>query len=398
MTPSLATPPFPWGRPLNRGNAARSPFTDEALAPGEAALIVAEWERILAANRPIAVAAGMAWWKRERIAHFLWSDRVPPLRFEDDAAKALTLAGGERIAAWPSRTPPSLAMQAGDRLVRVEDGFIRSIGLGADLHPPLSIVVDRSGIYYDPQHPSDLEQILQGTAFTPDLIARAKALRRTIVARGISKYASEAPVAAAVPRARRTVLVTGQVEDDRSVELGGAGVAGNLDLLARARAAEPEAHLLFKPHPDVDAGHRKGRVADAELLAYADEVVRDEAMSSLLARIDAVHVLTSLTGFEALLRGLEVIVHGHPFYAGWGLTRDLAGPVARRTRRLTLDELVAGTLILYPRYIDPVTQLPCPPEILLDRFANGWRPRTTWLVRARRLQGRIARLFGTTTA
>jgi capsular polysaccharide export protein len=120
-------------------------------------------------------------------------------------------------------------------------------------------------------------------------------------------------------------------------------------------------------------------------------------MPSLLARVDGVHVLTSLTGFEALLRGLDVSVHGHPFYAGWGLTRDLTGPVSRRTRTLTLAELIAGTLILYPRYIDPVTELPCPPEILLDRFAEGWRPKTGWLIRLRQLQGRLARLLGTTT-
>jgi len=180
-----------------------------------------------------------------------------------------------------------------------------------------------------------------------------------------------------------------------SVRLGGAGIASNLELLRRARAAEPDAHILFKPHPDVDAGHRVGRVPDADLLAYADAIVRGESMPSLLARVDAVHVLTSLSGFEALLRGLEVTTHGHPFFAGWGLTRDLAGPLPRRTRQLTLPELVAGALILYPRYLDPVTLLPCPPEILLGRFAAGWRPRPSWLIRLRRLEGRIARMLGT---
>ncbi|HMI20960.1 MAG TPA: beta-3-deoxy-D-manno-oct-2-ulosonic acid transferase, partial [Sphingomonas sp.] len=120
-----------------------------------------------------------------------------------------------------------------------------------------------------------------------------------------------------------------------------------------------------------------------------------EAMSSLLARIDGVHVLTSLTGFEALLRGLDVTVHGQPFFAGWGLTRDLAAPLSRRTRKLTLAELVAGTLILYPRYLDPVTERPCPPETLLQRFADGWKPKMTWVIRLRRLQGRIARMLGT---
>jgi len=343
----------------------------------------------------IRVACGIAWWKRRRIAQFLGGDGQARLRFTDDARDAVEAAGDGLIAVWPSRMPEGLEALAGGRLVRIEDGFIRSIGLGADLHPPLSIVVDRSGIYYDPRHPSDLETILEKEDFTPELLARAEALADMIVLRGISKYESQAPSPTLVARGKRTILVAGQVEDDLSVRCGGAGVSGNLDLLRRARAAEPDAHVLFKPHPDVDAGHRKGHVADAELWEYADEIVRGESMPSLLTRVDGVHVMTSLTGFEALLRGLDVTVHGQPFYAGWGLTRDLAPPVARRTRNLSLIELVAGTLILYPRYLDPVTGRPCPPEILLQRFAEGWKPKLTWLIRLRRLEGRIARLLGT---
>ena len=347
------------------------------------------------ASLDIRVACGMAWWKRRRIAQFLEADTAGSLHFTDNAPEAIAAAGGGLIAVWPSRIPVGLGEAAGDRLVRVEDGFIRSIGLGADLHPPLSIVVDRGGIYYDPTRPSDLEAILEKAPFPPALLARAEALIEMIVTRGISKYAHEAPVAPAAPRSRRTVLVPGQVEDDLSVKLGGAGVSGNLDLLRHARAAEPDSHLMFKPHPDVDAGHRRGHVADAEVLRHADEIVRHESMPSLLARVDAVHVLTSLTGFEALLRGLDVTVHGQPFFAGWGLTRDLAGGLPRRTRRLTLAQLVAGALILYPRYLDPVTERPCAPEMLLRRFADGWTPKPSWLIRLRRIEGRIARLLGT---
>jgi capsular polysaccharide export protein len=390
---------FPWARPHPpEGRGPCSPFTGKPITAQEADLIRAEWARCVLANRTVTVACGMAWWKRDRIGQFLWSDRGTPLSFADEAEDALAKAGDGSIAVWPSRAPAGLIEGAGDRLVRIEDGFIRSIGLGAALHPPLSIVVDGEGIYYDPTRPSALETILETTDFSTALCDRAERLQARIVAGGISKYgAAPAPVAARRPHARHTVLVAGQVEDDMSVRLGGSGVAGNLDLLMRARAAEPHAHILFKPHPDVDAGHRKGNVPDATLLAHADEIVRNESMPALLARVDGVHVLTSLTGFEALLRGLDVTVHGHPFYAGWGLTRDMAGPLARRTRTLALSELIAGTLILYPRYIDPVTELPCPPEILLDRFAEGWRPQTSWLIRFRQLQGRIARLLGTTT-
>ena len=380
--------------------AYRDCFTGARATPERAIAILAEWRRTIDANRGIAVASGMAWWKRRAIERFLWAGRALPMPFVDDARKAVTQAAraGGGVAVWPSRAPPGLGEKAAAAdvpWIAVEDGFIRSIGLGSNLHPPLSIVVDASGIYYDPTRPSDLETILRTNAFPPALLERADRIARLIVDKGISKYARAAPPAAA-PSARedgrRVVLVAGQVEDDMSVRLGGGGVAGNLDLLRRARAAELDAYILFKPHPDVDAGHRQGRVPDAELLAFADEIVRDEAMSALLDRVDAVHVLTSLTGFEALLRGRAVTTHGHPFFAGWGLTHDLAGPVARRDRRLTLAQLVAATLILYPRYLDPVTGLPCPPETLLDRLAGGWRPKRSWLIAARRLQGRLAKV------
>ena len=67
--------------------------------------------------------------------------------------------------------------------------------------------------------------------------------------------------------------------------------------------------------------------------------------------------MTSLAGFDALLRGKKVVTYGQPFYAGWGLTedRDQSGPAMQRRRRtLTLDELIAGALLRYPVYWDPV--------------------------------------------
>lgn len=182
----------------------------------------------------------------------------------------------------------------------------------------------------------------------------------------------------------------GQVEDDMSVLAGGGGLCSNLEVLRRARALDPDAEIWFRPHPDVDAGHRRGAVPDGDALAVADRIVREPSMAALLDTVDAVHVLTSLTGFEALMRGLEVTCHGTPFYAGWGLTRDLGAVPERRGRSLTLDALVAGVLILYPRYLDPVTGLPCPPEVLVNRMAQNRAPnRQGWVEPLRRWQGRL---------
>jgi capsular polysaccharide export protein len=123
-------------------------------------------------------------------------------------------------------------------------------------------------------------------------------------------------------------------------------------------------------------------------LQFADLIVERAPMAPLIEAVDEVHTITSLAGFEALLRGRRVVVHGQPFYAGWGLTEDLA-PLSRRGRTLSLEALAAGVLLLYPRYFDPVTELPCTAEITLDRLADPalWQP--TALIRARRAQGRM---------
>lgn len=377
----------------------RDPFTGEVSGIEETVDLLHLWRTSLDANRTIRAACGMAWWKRTEIRRFLWHP-ARRLAVVGSASRALQIARKERgsVAIWPSRVSPALletARSQGVPLVRVEDGFVRSVGLGVDLVPPSSVVVDASGIHFDPRGPSDLETVLNGADMPPRLLRRAAALRETIVRAGISKYSAD--TAATVPprqTGKRLILVPGQVEDDMSVRAGGGGLASNLELVRRARALEPDAEIWFRPHPDVDAGHRKGAVPDAEILAHADRVVRGGGMAPLLDAVDAVHVLTSLTGFEALMRGREVTCHGTPFYAGWGLTRDLGAVPDRRTRTLTLDALVAGVLILYPRYLDPVTGLPCPPEVLVSRMATATASnRLQWVAPLRRWQGKLMNLI-----
>ena len=369
------------------------PFTGATTTPEATIALLQDWRRLIDANRSIAVTSGIAWWKRQEIRRFLW---VPGrrLRIVSSAAKALAHAARCKgsIAIWPSRASPWLLSEAhrrGVELVRIEDGFVRSVGLGSNLVPPSSIVVDRRGIHFDPVAPSDLEHFLATAEFSEALQQRARVLRNRMVSAGIGKYGTGAGVSLP-PRqpGRRLVLVPAQVEDDMSVLAGGGGLSSNLELLRRVRALEPDADIWFRPHPDVEAGHRTGAVPRDKVLQYADRIVSGGSMAALLDSVDAVHVLTSLTGFEALLRRREVICHGTPFYAGWGLTRDLGDIPTRRGRKLELDQLVAGVLILYPRYLDPVTGLPCPPEVLVDRIA-GLRAtnRLSWLGPLRRLQG-----------
>ena len=169
--------------------------------------------------------------------------------------------------------------------------------------------------------------------------------------------------------------------------LSAGGNCTNLELLVRARRLEPDAWIIYKPHPDVEAGHRQGHVPDAEVLRHANAIERKTPIAALLDQVDAVHVITSLTGFEALLREKSVTTHGLPFYAGWGLTTDLGPKSPRRTHQRSLDQLVAATLIGYPRYVDPVTLLHCPPEVLVRRIVAGQAKVGSWLITLRRWQG-----------
>ncbi len=366
----------------------RHPFEARAAECEEIVDVMADWRRVLAANRGLAACVGVAPWKRREVRQLLYGGERPiAFRRSARSAVALAVARGGAVAVWPSRTPRGLedaAAAAGVPLVRIEDGFVRSAGLGSDLWPPGSIIVDRRGVHFDPDRPSDLEAILQETTFDPALLARARRLADLVRDLRVTKYNLGGGPAPRPDPARETVLVTGQVEDDLSFVLGGG--QGNLALLRRARTLEPLARILFKPHPDVERGHRKGRVPDGEALAYADQIVRDTTMPALLDAVDRVHTVSSLSGFEALLRGRPVVAHGKPFYAGWGLTTDLQ-PIDRRSRRLTLEELVAGALILYPRYIDPRSRLPCPPEVFVRRLAEPTAARSNPLVWLRRLQG-----------
>ena len=373
------------------------PFRNTPASFEDTLALLADWRRIDEANRRIAVCVGMSFWKRRRVADFVASSAGAPVfrRTAATAVKATLNVAGDAprtIAVWASRIPPGLpeaAERQGVPLIRVEDGFVRSVGLGADFLPPASLVFDAGGMYYDPRRSSDLETLLRGAEFTPALVERAGRLAQELVRRGVTKYNLAGAPDIALPQDRRTILVPGQVEDDLSVLHGGGAVRANLDLLREVRRESPDAFILYKPHPDVLAGHRKGAVREAEARRFADLVVRNASTAALLDRIDEVHTMTSLAGFEALLRRRRVVVHGRPFYAGWGLTEDRL-PMDRG-RQLSLEELVAGVLILYPRYLDPLTRLPCGPEVIIERLDRPELWRAGPLVRARRLQGALAR-------
>lgn len=284
--------------------------------------------------------------------------------------RADTPCAEDTVTVWGLK-PLADQLPQGGQVVRLEDGFLRSVGLGANLVSPVSWVMDKTGIYFDATRPSDLEQLLQSQFFSADLIGRAASLRERIVAGNLTKYNVGTNSWQRPADRSRVILVPGQVESDASLAYGAPGINTNIGLLQAVRTANPDAWVLYKPHPDVLAGLRARGQDENQALQWCDEQLADESMGDLLLQVDELHTLTSLAGFEALLRGKRVVCYGQPFYSGWGLTIDLL-PIGRRTRKLSLDELVAGTLILYPTYVSRITGRFTTPERALEELLE-WR-------------------------
>ena len=250
----------------------------------------------------------------------------------------------------------SIATELDARFLRIEDGFIRSVGLGSDLIKPSSIIFDEKGIYFDASKPSDLEDMLNNISFIDTDLKRAQKIRRQIIKNNITKYNTESHCPLEVAnQGKKIIFVPGQVEDDASIKLGAGIVKTNLGLLKAVREANPSAFIIYKPHPDVAARNRKGKLSDFDALIYADSIEKTSSVISCINVANEVHTMTSLAGFDALLRRKKVVTYGQPFYAGWGLTEDVyqeGEAFKRRIKKLTIDELVAGALIHYPIYYD----------------------------------------------
>ncbi|WP_240621682.1 capsular polysaccharide biosynthesis protein [Aeromonas rivipollensis] len=304
---------------------------------------------------------GFSLWKRafmqafcQPLAEELCFVRKPPKR----------LTGDEQVLVWGSRYPELTSA------IRVEDGFIRSRGLGSNLCRPSSLSLDPVGIYFDSRSPSGLEQLLNYQELTRSQLDRGEQLLTLLRENKVSKYNVGAPAHFTPPAdGRPLVLVVGQVDGDASILTGSPTIRSNEQLLWAVRAAKPEAHILYKPHPDVVAGNRAGAISAACLTECVDSQVLDIGLTSLYPHVDELHTMTSLSGFEALVQGVKVTTWGQPFYSGWGLTTD-AHPPARRQRSLPLAALVYLTLVAYPLYIDWQSGLWISPEQLIRQLAT----------------------------
>ncbi len=250
----------------------------------------------------------------------------------------------------------ALAERHKSSFILLEDGFIRSAGLGIDGSPSFSIVEDDIGIYYDATRPSRLENILNAYDFVSDmqLMQDAKRAMEFMVEHNISKYnnSQDVPQDYFQNDTGKKVLVVAQTAGDASLKYGMLDAYTTDDMIDAAISENPEAKVYIKIHPDVLSGKKKSDIDINGLKKKCIIIEENFNPLSLLKHFEKVYTKTSGMGFEALLVGCECVCFGMPFYAGWGITTDKS-VCSRRQRSLSVEEVFAAAYILYTRYVDP---------------------------------------------
>ncbi len=269
----------------------------------------------------------------------------------------------DAIGGWGHKPTADVARKRARRLnvpyIAFEDGWLRSVHSGPE-EQPHSLIVDRSGIYYDAGAPSDLERLIAASAANrdPARLERARNGIAMLRSQAISKYnegpwLSEIELGLERSRGRPRVLVIDQTRGDASVDLGASTPESFHRMLAAALDENPGAEIVVKIHPEVVTGRKQGYLADVDRTRFT---VIDTAVNpwALIEAVDKVYVVTSQLGFEALIAGLPVSCFGLPFYAGWGLTDDRV-PTERRTARPAIEQLFAAAYFDYAVYVNPRT-------------------------------------------
>ncbi len=317
------------------------------------------------------IAVKFTRWKRSFIRGFFSKPSEKNIRFIWNENRALRIAKetNSEIIIWSSRASKNFIQKAHELNIKinfVEDGFIRSKGLGANLIKPYSLVKDSTGIYYDGSKPSDLENFLQTNAFTKAQELRGENIINLLKETKIDKYNLSNGA-----KIESKILVIGQVEDDASIKTSLGSIKTNLELLEEVRKHNPKAKIAYKDHPDLITKKRKRKSSVSALKNIADEYIGEGSVYELLENVDELHTISSLSGFEALTKGsIKVFTYGSPFYAGWGLTQDSV-EIKRRTKKLNIEQLIYGTLIQYPLYFDHKSGLPCQAEDVIEIIANS---------------------------
>ena len=240
----------------------------------------------------------------------------------------------------------------------VEDGFLRSINAGVFHSRPASLCFDFGANHFENKE-TDLEELLNTVKLTKAEHEEAQRLVSFFIDARLTKYFN--PQAFTYKKdfeklknvnAEETVLVIGQVETDASIVYGGGEVKTNIELVKKARKENKGKRILFRPHPDIFSKDKKTELDAIKNIAEVLDPNYSLYDSFYLA--STVYVISSLSGFEALIHGKKVVVFGTPFYSNWGLTDDRV-KIERRTAKLDIATLFKVVYDIYPKYLHPIS-------------------------------------------
>lgn len=326
---------------------------------GDFNLVGEDW-REKDSTKPVAILWGFNNWKWGFVKAYL-----PEYRTAFAPRKILSLPSLLAIKRFPispaavifwGYTEPWLvrwyAQKNKIKIFRMEDGFIRSSSLGAAHSTPYSLVLDDVGLHYNPNGPSTIENILNDHKFSQSELDAAEKCLKLMTDLRLSKYnpATLDRSYQGVIKIKKRVAVLGQVDNDMSIRLGNPDGWTMAELIRLAKIENPDADILYRPHPDIYKGYQKSRFRQRSVEKYCQITTPEIPLVDFLDTVDHVYTITSLSGLEALLKGKKVTVVGAAFYAGWGLTDDRVS-FSRRTAKITLLELFAGVYLKYPRYL-----------------------------------------------
>lgn len=312
------------------------------------------------ASKPVAILWGFNDWKWGFISDYLKEYRVAfaarkILPWQAFTALRQFPLRPEIFVVWGYTEPKWLSLiarLAKFKIYRMEDGFLRSSNLGAAHTTPYSLILDSGGLHYDSNGGSDIERILNERRFSAGDLARAADCLRFLRGLGLSKYNPPESLDATTLgiKTKRRVAVLGQVDNDMSVRMGNPDGWSMVEVIKLAKLENPDAEILYRPHPEVYLGYQRSKFKSRHIDNVCTVVSPESSLVEFLESVDHVYTLTSLSGLEALIRGISVTVLGTPFYAGWGLTDDRV-KIAHRKSRLSIEEIFAAAYLIYPRYL-----------------------------------------------
>jgi len=310
-------------------------------------------------NKPIVIVIGCNDWKFGFIANYLPDYRVAFSSRKTVGLKCVRLLfkienSYKKIFIWGYNETTLLRWYLKNKIVcRIEDGFIRSSELGASHATPYSLVFDKKGLYYNPNE-SDILDLLNSDDYIHDreFLNAAKSKLETILDLEISKYnpPSASQHTSLGIKLKKRVAILGQVDADAAIKYGNPDNWSVEDIIKLAKYENPDAEIIYRPHPEIYKKYQKSKFKRKRIEFFAKISSPDEPLPEFFKTIDHVYVINSLTGLEALLRGIKVTTLGAAFYAGWGLSDDRC-VIINRVRKLSILEIFAGVYIKYPKYL-----------------------------------------------